>query len=104
MADIIVYEGDMSTINHNFAETMANLTKSIEAQQSVLDEMKEKLKEAMEASNVVKIQSDVLTVNYIAENEKENFDKKKFRKDYPDIYDEYVSFIKSKAYIKMAVK
>ncbi len=68
------------------------------------DELKEKIRAEMEAKGIVKVETDDLVINYIAPTERESFDSKSFRKEYPDIYDEFVKFTPVKSSIRLKVK
>jgi hypothetical protein len=60
----------------------------------------------MEKQGIIKLEDETngLSINYIAKGYKENFDKKKFREDHPDKYDDYIKMSPVKAYIKIKVK
>lgn len=60
--------------------------------------------EEMEAKNFIKIDTDVMTITYVAPTDREKFDSKKFREDHADLYDEYVSMIPVKSSIRIKVK
>ena len=69
---------------------IANLertAKEIEAKQKAL---KAKLLEEMEKHGIIKIDTEDLTITYVAPTTRETFDGKSFRADFPDLYDEYV--------------
>ena len=45
-----------------------------------------------------------LAVTYVAPQKREQFDKKAFQEDNPDLYDGYVKFIETKPSIRVKVK
>ena len=63
---------------------------------TLLEEMKEK--------NIKKIETPDVIISYIDETERETFDSKEFRKNFPDMYDEYVKFTPIKASIRIKAK
>ena len=60
--------------------------------------------EEMEAKNFIKIDTDVMTITYVAPTDREKFDSKRFREEHADLYDEYVSMIPVKSSIRIKVK
>ena len=60
--------------------------------------------QAMEKNGIVKIESDDLRINYIAETTRETFDSKQFKADMPDLYAEYVKFSKVKPSVRIKVE
>ena len=67
------------------------------------DELKERIREEMEAKGIIKIETPDVVINYIAHTDRETFDSKKFRSDNPDLYDEYVRMSPVKASIRIKV-
>lgn len=62
------------------------------------------LMEEMQDKGIMKIETDDVVISYIAESERETFDSKKFREDYPDMYDEYVKFTTVKPSVRIKAK
>lgn len=77
------------------------LAKEIEAKQK---ELKESILKEMEETNTIKIETEELTITYVAPTYREAFDTKKFRVDNPDLYDKYVKFSEVKSSIRMKVR
>jgi hypothetical protein len=68
------------------------------------DEMKAKILEEMEKHNVIKIDTDVITISYVAPTYRESFDSKKFKEEHQDLYDEYIKMSDVKSSIRIKVK
>lgn len=77
------------------------LAKEIKAKQ---DAIKVRILKEMEEAGIVKIDTEELTISYVAQTTRESFDAKKLRADQPDIYDEYVKISPVKASIRIKVK
>ena len=77
------------------------LIKSIKEQE---DALRTAVFTAMEESGTVKLETDDLIINYISESDKETFNAKQFRKDYPGLYDDYITMSKVKAQIRIKLK
>ena len=68
------------------------------------DELKRKILIEMEEQGILKIETDELTITYVAPTSRETFDSKALRKDKPDLYDEYVRLSTISASVRMKVK
>ena len=68
------------------------------------DELKRQILEAMERNGIIKIDSPDLLINYIAETDRETFDSKRFRAEYPELYDDFVKLSTVKPSIRIKVK
>lgn len=66
--------------------------------------LKESLLEEMQKRNIKKIDTPKLTITYVDETTKEDFDKKAFKEAHKDLYDEYAKITSVKAYVKIGVK
>ena len=62
------------------------------------------LLEEMESKDIKKIDTPDVVISYIAESDREVFDSKKFREDYPDLFDNYVKFSKVKPSVRIRAK
>lgn len=62
------------------------------------------LVEEMQAKGIKKIETPDVVISYIDESERETFDSKKFREEYPDLYDDYVRFSKVKASVRIKAR
>lgn len=74
--------------------------KEIKEQEEVL---KEAIKAEMEAKGILKVEDEIngITITYIASTTRETFDSKRFKKDNPDLYDEYVKISPVKSSIRI---
>ena len=94
--------------NGELTQETVEFIKSLEARKKAFDdkykEIKEELLKAMEQNGVYKFESDDLRINYIAETQREDFDKKQFKADMPQLYDEYIRYSTVKASVRIAVK
>lgn len=100
---LIRIEQNTALLNPQVAQQLADferLAKDVKAKQ---DELKQKILEEMEMHGLLKVETDQLTITYVAPYDKETFDSKAFRKDNPKLYDEYVKISTVKASVRMAV-
>lgn len=95
--ELIKVENEIGILDTEVSKKVAEFEKAIkELKQNILTEMENK--------NILKLETDDLTITYIAPAEKETFDSKKFRKENSDLYDEYVKFSPVKSFIRVKVK
>lgn len=98
-------------VNENGAVLAPEIARNVVEIKKAIDSLKEKEKElneailkAMEAENILKIETDELTVSYIAPTDRESLDSKALRAELPDIYDAYVKMSPVKASIRIRVR
>ena len=89
--------------NTEFVNEFIKEQKLVDALNESIKIKKEMLLKEMEDKNILKIDTDTLNINYIAQSERETFDSKSFREDNPDLYDEYVKFSPVKSSIRIKV-
>lgn len=100
----------IKVINNKPVLDTATLNKIVEFEKTIkeLEEKKKELSaqilEEMESKGLLKIDSEELSISYIAPSERETFDSKSFRADHEDLYDEYVKFSPVKASVRIKVK
>ena len=102
--EILVIENGELTLEKDFAEDLKQfelLVKAIENKKTVI---REKLLKAMTDNNITKIENDNLLIYVKKATTKENFDKKQFQLDHPDLYDKYITFGNVKESITIKVK
>ena len=91
------------------AETSEKIAQ-FERQLKVIKEQEELLKKAileeMECKGIIKLEDEIngISITYVAETTRETFDSKKFKKENPDVYDEYVKISPVKSSIRIKVK
>ena len=104
MNEVIILNDGVPCLASEISTQIAEFERSIKAMEKQRDDLKKAIQEAMENAGVLKIDNDEVTINYIAPCDSEYFDKAKFKKEHPDIYDQYVSMKPRNAYIKISAK
>lgn len=66
--------------------------------------IREKLLKEMEEKNILKLESENVSITYKAPTERETFRTKDFKKDLPDLYDTYVEFTPVKSSLLIKIK
>ena len=102
--NLITISNGIAVLDAETASKIAEYERTIKRAEAAEKTLREAIFKAMEDSGIIKLDSDELTINYIAATDKETFDKKAFRKDHPDMYDEYISMSPVKASIRINLK
>lgn len=72
--------------------------------EKVAKDMKERLKELMEENGIKKWECDAFVATYTPAGVTSKFDSTAFKKDYPDLYDEYVRECERKSSIRTTLR
>ena len=86
------------------AQRLAALDENIRILKETYDELKAAIQAEMEKRNILKLDTDEIAIRYIAETDTESFDKARFKKENPDLYDEYITMKPRAAYVTIKVK
>ena len=104
MEELIVLENDNFILNNGTSRLIADFETRIKELKEQEDELKSRILSEMEEKGIVKLETVDLVVSYIASTDREDFDKKKFKEDNQDLYDEYVKMTPVKSSIRIKVK
>ena len=58
----------------------------------------------MESKGIIKVETEEITISYIAPTDRETFDSKRFKADHADLFDEYVKMSPVKSSVRIKVK
>lgn len=106
--ELIKVENEIGILDTEVSKKVAEFEKAIKEIKEKEEELKQNILSEMESKNILKLETDDLTITYIAPAERETFDSKKFREENSDLnsdlYDEYVKFSPVKSSIRVKVK
>lgn len=102
--EILVLENDKLALAKDFAEDLRQFEILVKAVEQKKTDIRGKLLQAMSDNDITKLENDYLLIYVKKATTKENFDKKKFQEEHPDLYDKYVSFGKVKESITIKIK
>ena len=104
MNNLIVKKED----NYQLTDTIISELRLIDEEEKELKEKKEKIREIllkeMEDKNILKLETENISITYKEPTERETFRTAKFKKDLPDLYDTYVEFTPVKSSLLIKVK
>lgn len=101
MENLITQDGQLNKVT---SCQIANFESQIKELKKQEDELKAAIIEEMQNKGIVKIETDELIISYVDSFDKEKFDNKKLKEDYPNLYDQYVSMSTVKPSIRIKVK
>ena len=104
--ELIKRENGISILDAEVSNKIATFEKQLKALKEQEDELKQAILNEMESKGIIKLEDETtgLSITYVAETTRESFDSKAFRKDNPDMYDEYVRMSPVKSSIRIKVK
>lgn len=104
-------EQEFYNAGQNEVAVFANQVSKLELQLANFKELekqykdaKQKLHDAMEEYDIKKFETDVVTITRILPGERKSFDSTRFKKDHPDLADEYQKVSKTKGSVRIKVK
>ena len=103
MDELIVFEGKTALLDPVVSMKLAEFERIVKEFKAKEEELKQKILAEMESKGIVSIKTPELTISYVAPTSRETFDSKAFRKDHPDLYDDYVRISPVGASVRMKV-
>ena len=104
MDKLIRIENENAVLMPSASAMLAEFERQVKEIEAKQKELKQRILEEMEANGILKVETDELTISYVAPTSRESFDSKAFRKDNPDLYDEYVKISQVSASVRMKLK
>ena len=101
---LLKVEGGVAVLMPSASAMLAQFEREAKAIEEKQKELRKRILAEMEKHGIVKIDTDELTITYVAPTTRENFDSKKFRADKPDLYDEYIKIGTVSASVKIKLK
>lgn len=104
MADMIATRDGILILAKEFADKLVEFERQAATLKKQEDELKQALLEEMERRQILKIENDNLAITYVAASNRESFDSKRFRADFPTVYDDYVRISKVSPSVRIKLK
>lgn len=101
---LIKFTNGNSILDIETSNKIAEFERKIKELKEQEETLKEAIKAEMEAKGILKVEADGITITYIAPTQRETFDTKAFKKDNPEMYDDYVKFSPVKSSIRIKVE
>lgn len=104
MNELITRQNDIAVLDPETAAKIAEFERMAKDIKAKEDELKKRILEEMEKGGILKLETDDLTISYVAGTDRETLDSKALREELPDIYDTYVKISPVKSSIRIKVK
>ena len=104
MDELIVRTESGAMLTADTEEKITALLKAADMIKEEVDNLKAAIMSEMEKKNIIKIDTEVLTVTYVAPTDRETLDSKAIKAELPDIYDTYCKLSPVKASLRVKVK
>ena len=104
MNDLITIKDGATILDLKVAEQIAEFERKAKEIEEAEKALREQILAEMEQKGIKSIQTEELTISFKASYDKETFQTKDFRKDNPDLYDQYVKISPVKASVSIKLK
>ena len=102
--ELIKIENGLTTLDLKASMELKIIADKIKKLKKQEDKIKKAILEEMESKNILKIDTEEVSISYIASSDRETFDTKNFREKHSDLYDEFIKFTPVKSSIRVKVK
>ena len=104
MNELITIVDGATILDIEVAEQIAEFERKAKEIEEAEKTLREQIQKEMEEKGIKSIQTRDLTISYKASYDKETFQTKDFRKENPDLYDQYVKISPVKASVSIRLK
>lgn len=102
--EMLEIKNNVAVLNDNIRKELIAIEEEAKRIKEIQDTYKKAILEEMESKNIIKIETDDISINYIAPTDRETFDSKHFREEHQDLYDEYIKMTPVKSSIRIKIK
>lgn len=102
--DLITIKDETAILDRETATKIAEFERMAKELKAKEDKLKKAILKEMESKQLIKLDTDNLTITYIVPTERESLDSKTLREELPDIYDAYVKISPVKPSIRIKLK
>lgn len=102
--ELIKLSGDTAILDGDTAKKIAEFEKRVKELKAKEEKLKKLILEEMETKGIIKLNTDVLSITYVAPTDRESLDSKKLREDLPNVYDAYINIKPVKSSIRIKLK
>lgn len=104
MEGLIIKQENGLVLNPRVSKQIAEFERQAKAIKEAEDKLKAEILAEMEANGIVKLDTEDLTISYVAETYRETFDSKAFKVDNEQLYNQYTKISPVKSSIRIKVK
>lgn len=104
MNELITITDGVALLNAETSAKIAEFERKMKEIKEAEDALKQSILDEMSKKNILKIETEEMTISYIAPSDRETFDSKRFRAEHADLFDEYVKLSPVKASVRLKLK
>ena len=104
MHDLITLEKGSLILNEEFAAKLAEFERKTKEIKDAEEKLKAAILEEMERKQILKVESNEVSITYVAATDREVFDSKAFKAEFPTVYDDFVKISKIRPSVRIRVK
>ena len=104
MDNLITINNDVAILDGAVANKIAEFERQVKEIKAKEDELKKAIITEMESKDIIKLDTDDLTISYVAATTRETLDSKALKEELPDIYDTYIKMSPVKASVRIKLK
>ena len=104
MNELITITDGVALLNAETSAKIAEFERKMKEIKEAEDALKQSILDEMSKKNILKIETEEMTISYICPSERETFDSKRFRAEHADLFDEYVKLSPVKASVRLKLK
>ena len=101
---ITMTEQGVALLSMDVATKIAEFERKVKEIKDAEEKLKEAIKAEMVSKSLIKLETDDLTITYVAPTTRESLDSKALKTELPDIYDTYAKVSNVKDSIRVKVK
>lgn len=102
--ELITVSQGVALLDAQTAVRIAEFERKAKEIKEAEDALKKEILEEMEAKGIVKVETEEMTITYVAPTDRETFDSKRLRAENPSLYDEYINISPVKASVRVKLK
>ena len=104
MGELIKVENDIAVLTEGTAEKIVEFERIVKDIKEKEDALKKAILEEMREHNLIKLETDELTLTYVAPTTRESLDTKAIKEELPQIYDTYCKLSTVKESLRIKIK
>lgn len=102
--ELIVKENETLIISSEIEEQIILLEKQAKEIKEKQQALKDLLLVEMETKNIKKVDTDVLSITYVEETDREKLDTKRLKEEHQELYDSYITMTKVGPSVRIKIK
>lgn len=104
MENLIIKQDNTLILNPTVSKQIAEFEKQAKAIKDAQDKLKADILAEMETQGIVKLDTEDITITYVAETYRETFDSKSLKAESEETYNKYIKISPVKPSIRIKVK